>query len=486
MPRRDGRAPDELRPLVLTRRYVKYAEGSVLVELGDTRVVCTASVEEKVPPFLRGTGQGWVTAEYGMLPRSTRERSPRDATTGRVGGRVQEIQRLIGRSLRAVVDLERLGERTIWLDCDVIQADGGTRTAAITGAFVAMMDALALLKRTGTLPKIPVREFLAATSVGIVDGVCMLDLTFEEDSRARVDMNIVMTESGKFAEIQGTGEGGPFTKQELSALMALGERGIVTLIARQREVLADLVPVLCRDGLWCCPPGTRPRCGRSRPCTPTCLFGSGLWRSGRTSRTWPRRARATPRTPPPRRARWPRRPDCPPWPTTRGSRSPRSEAPPASARAALGEKGPGTRTGTPTCCGFSRTCRSQRARRGTGRPSRWPPPTGGCASSRGPARVGSPGPRAGPEGLATTPSSSPWGSSGPWPSSRSRRRTASATGPAPCGRRSPTSYASSGSAPAPGPRGPEGRSRLCPGPILSSVARGSGATAVRHHVRRER
>lgn len=244
MQRRDGRAPDELRPLVLHRRYIKYAEGSVLVELGDTRVVCTATVEEKVPPFLRGTGQGWVTAEYGMLPRSTRERSPRDATTGRVGGRVHEIQRLIGRSLRAVVDLERLGERTVWLDCDVIQADGGTRTAAITGAFVALMDALAVLKRTGVFPKIPVREFLAATSVGIVDGTCMLDLTFEEDSRARVDMNIVMTESGKFAEIQGTGEGGPFTKQEAATLMALAERGIVTLIARQREALADLVPTL--------------------------------------------------------------------------------------------------------------------------------------------------------------------------------------------------------------------------------------------------
>ncbi len=239
MQRRDGRAPDELRALMLTRRYNKFAEGSVLTELGDTRVLCTASVDEKVPPFLRGTGQGWVTAEYGMLPRATKERSPRDAARGRIGGRVHEIQRLIGRSLRAVVDLERLGERTIVMDCDVLQADGGTRTAAITGAFVALVDALTLLKRTGALPKIPIRELLAATSVGIVDGTPVLDLTYEEDARARVDMNVVMTESGKFVEIQGTGEGGPYTKQEAATLMALAERGIVTLIARQRELLAD-------------------------------------------------------------------------------------------------------------------------------------------------------------------------------------------------------------------------------------------------------
>lgn len=243
MQRRDGRGPDVLRPLVLTRRYNKFAEGSVLINLGDTRVICTASVDEKVPPFLRGTGQGWITAEYGMLPRATQERSARDSAVGRIGGRVHEIQRLIGRSLRAVVDLGKLGERTIWIDCDVLQADGGTRTAAITGAFVAMSDALALLKRTGAIPTIPIREFLAATSVGIVDGVPVLDLTFEEDSRARVDMNIVMTESGKYVEIQGTGEGGPFTKQEAAALMALAERGIVTLIARQRDALTDTLPV---------------------------------------------------------------------------------------------------------------------------------------------------------------------------------------------------------------------------------------------------
>ncbi len=239
MARRDGRTPDQLRPLVLTRKYNKYAEGSVLVQLGDTRVICTASIDEKVPPFLRGSGQGWVTAEYGMLPRATHERSPRDAAVGRVGGRTQEIQRLIGRSLRAAVDLARLGERTIQIDCDVLQADGGTRTAAITGAFVALVDALSLLRRTGALSKLPVGEFIAATSVGIVDNVPVLDLTYEEDSRARVDMNVVMTESGKFVELQGTGEGGPFSKQEAAALMALAERGIVTLVARQREALAD-------------------------------------------------------------------------------------------------------------------------------------------------------------------------------------------------------------------------------------------------------
>jgi ribonuclease PH len=243
MARRDGRAPDALRPLVLTRKFNKYAEGSVLVALGDTRVVCTASVEERVPPFLRGRGQGWVTAEYGMLPRATHERSAREAATGRVGGRTQEIQRLIGRSLRSAIDLEQLGERSIQIDCDVLQADGGTRTAAITGAFVALVDALLLLRRTGAIQKLPIREFLAATSVGIVDNVPTLDLTYEEDSRARVDMNVVMTESGKFVELQGTGEGGPFTKQEAASLMALAERGIVTLISRQRAAFGDGLPV---------------------------------------------------------------------------------------------------------------------------------------------------------------------------------------------------------------------------------------------------
>jgi ribonuclease PH len=241
MARRDGRKDDQLRALTLTRGYTKFAEGSVLVQLGDTRVLCTASVEERVPPFLRGSGQGWVTAEYGMLPRSTQERSPRG---DRIGGRVHEIQRLIGRSLRAVVELERLGERTVTLDCDVLQADGGTRTAAITGAFVALVDALMLLRRTGALQRVPIREFLAATSVGIVEGTPVLDLTYEEDSRARVDMNVVMTESGKFVELQGTGEGGPFTKAEAAALTQLAERGIVTLVTRQRDALADVLSAL--------------------------------------------------------------------------------------------------------------------------------------------------------------------------------------------------------------------------------------------------
>ena len=239
MPRPDGRGPEDLRPVRITRRYLKYAEGSVLIEVGDTRVVCSASVEERVPQWLRGSGQGWITAEYGMLPRATQERSPRDVL--RPGGRVVEIQRLVGRSLRAAVDLERLGERTIWIDCDVIQADGGTRTAAITGAFVALVDALHVLRQTGALTVWPVREVLAATSVGIVDGQPVLDLTFAEDSRARVDMNVVMTESGRFVEVQGTAEGAPFTREELAQLLALAERGIRRLIALQKEVLADVL-----------------------------------------------------------------------------------------------------------------------------------------------------------------------------------------------------------------------------------------------------
>jgi ribonuclease PH len=239
MPRPDGRGPEELRPVRITRRYLKYAEGSALIEVGDTRVVCSASVEDRVPPWLRGSGQGWITAEYGMIPRATQERSPRDVL--RPGGRVVEIQRLVGRSLRAAVDLDRLGERTIWIDCDVIQADGGTRTAAITGAFVALVDALHVLRQTGALAVWPVREVLAATSVGIVEGQPVLDLTFAEDSRARVDMNVVMTESGRFVEVQGTAEGLPFTREELLHLLTLAERGIRQLIALQREVLADVL-----------------------------------------------------------------------------------------------------------------------------------------------------------------------------------------------------------------------------------------------------
>jgi len=242
--RSDGRQPDELRPVTITRRYLKHAEGSVLIELGDTRVICSASVEERVPQWLRGAGQGWISAEYGMLPRATHERSPREI--GRPSGRVQEIQRLVGRSLRAAVDLEKLGERTIWIDCDVIQADGGTRTAAITGAFVALVDALHLLRGTGALQRWPLREFLAATSVGIVDNTFVLDLNFTEDSRARVDMNIVMTESARLVEFQGTAEGLPFTKDEMLGLLGLAERGIKRLIAYQRDVLADVVTALPR------------------------------------------------------------------------------------------------------------------------------------------------------------------------------------------------------------------------------------------------
>ena len=244
MARSDGRKADELRPLVITRHFLKHAEGSVLIALGDTKVVCAASIDERVPQWMRGGGRGWITAEYGMLPRSTHERSPRE--TGRPSGRVQEIQRLVGRSLRAAVDLDKLGERTIWLDCDVIQADGGTRTASITGAFVALVDALHVLRKTGALAWWPLREFLAATSVGIVGGEAVLDLNYEEDSRARVDMNVVMTESGRLVEIQGTAEGLPFTRQEMQGLLDLAERGVRALIAQQRASLADVLAAVPR------------------------------------------------------------------------------------------------------------------------------------------------------------------------------------------------------------------------------------------------
>ena len=244
MPRPDGRRPDELRSVKITRRYLKYAEGSVLIELGDTRVVCAASIEERVPPWLRGAGQGWITAEYGMIPRATQERNPRDAS--RPGGRVQEIQRLVGRSLRAAVDMEKLGERTIWIDCDVIQADGGTRTAAITGAFVALVDALHVLRSTGMITVWPLREFLAATSAGFVEGQAVLDLSFAEDSRARVDMNVVMTETGRIVEVQGTAEGLPFTRDEMLQLLGLAEAGIHRLVTFQRDALADIASVARR------------------------------------------------------------------------------------------------------------------------------------------------------------------------------------------------------------------------------------------------
>ena len=235
--RPSGRRPDELRAVRLQRGYTRHAEGSVLVEFGDTRVLCTASVEERVPPFLRDTGKGWVTAEYGMLPRATNTRTDREAARGKQSGRTQEIQRLIGRALRAVVDLPALGPRTIQIDCDVLQADGGTRTAAITGAFVALHDALSFLKNKNILTSLPVKDFVAAVSVGIHDGAPLLDLDYAEDSTCDTDMNVVMTGAGRFVEMQGTAEGAPFSRAEADALLALAERGVAELIAHQRRAL---------------------------------------------------------------------------------------------------------------------------------------------------------------------------------------------------------------------------------------------------------
>ena len=235
--RPDRRANDEIRAVSITRDYLKTAEGSVLIEMGDTKVICTASIEEKVPPFLKDQKRGWITAEYGMLPRSTKTRSMRESITGKVGGRTHEIQRLIGRAMRSVVDLVTLGERTIWVDCDVIQADGGTRTAAITGAFVSVADALRYALRNGIIMKTPIKECLAAISVGIVHGEPRLDLCYAEDSIAEVDMNVVMTESGRFVEIQGTAEGSPFSRETLENLIKLAERGIMRLVGIQRECL---------------------------------------------------------------------------------------------------------------------------------------------------------------------------------------------------------------------------------------------------------
>jgi ribonuclease PH len=241
MARQDGRAPDAVRPTTITPDFTIHAEGAVLIEVGRTKVICTASVEERVPPFLRGSGKGWVTAEYGMLPRATTTRMQREATAGKVGGRTQEIQRLIGRSLRAVIAMTELGERTIWVDCDVIQADGGTRTAAITGGFVALVLALERVREKGLLPRVPVTNYVAATSVGVIGGTPMLDLAYEEDSRADVDMNIVKTSDGRFIEVQGTAEAQPFNRAELDALLALADTGIATLIARQREVVGKIL-----------------------------------------------------------------------------------------------------------------------------------------------------------------------------------------------------------------------------------------------------
>ncbi len=240
MIRIDKRSNVDLRPVKITRKYLKYPLGSVLIEMGETKVICTVSMEEKVPPFLKGTNQGWLTAEYGMLPGSTPERKVRDVVKGAINGRSQEIQRLIGRSLRAVIDFSKLGERTIWIDTDVIQADGGTRTAAITGAFVALYDALEKLKRDGVIKEIPIKEFVAAVSVGIVDGEILLDLSANEDMRAEVDMNVVMTESGKFVEIQGTAEKTPFTYEQLQQMLNLAKQGIMKLIEIQKKALGLL------------------------------------------------------------------------------------------------------------------------------------------------------------------------------------------------------------------------------------------------------
>lgn len=237
--RSDGRRPDQLRKVRITRNYIKHAEGSVLIEVGDTRVICTATVEEGVPAFLKDTGSGWIRAEYSMIPRATQTRSPREAVRGRPGGRTQEIQRLIGRSLRSVVDLKALGERTILIDCDVIQADGGTRTASVTGAYVALVDALRWLKGRGEIEEIPIIDSVAAVSVGIVDGEMLLDLDYNEDSRAQVDMNLAMTSKGEFVEIQGTAEEAPFSKEELEGLITLGMKGIEKLSEIQRQVLED-------------------------------------------------------------------------------------------------------------------------------------------------------------------------------------------------------------------------------------------------------
>jgi len=237
--RTQERAANALRPVTITRRYTRHAEGSVLIEFGGTKVLCTASVEERVPPHKRGSGEGWVTAEYGMLPRATHTRSDREAAKGKQSGRTQEIQRLIGRSLRCVFDLSALGERTISLDCDVIQADGGTRTAAITGAFVAAHDAVSWLLSNGKITRSPIKDAVAAISVGIVDGVPLLDLEYVEDSACDTDMNVVMTAAGGFVELQGTAEGVVFTRKEMNALLDLAEKGIGELLAAQKAALAQ-------------------------------------------------------------------------------------------------------------------------------------------------------------------------------------------------------------------------------------------------------
>lgn len=235
----DGRSNSEIRNIKLTRNFIKSAEGAVLIEMGDTRVICTASIEDKVPPFLKDKNRGWITGEYSMLPRSTETRNIRESSSGRVGGRTHEIQRLIGRAMRSVVDLDALGERTIWLDCDVIQADGGTRTASISGAFVALKDAVAYALKHRLIERQPIKDYVAAVSVGLVSGEPMLDLAYAEDVSAEVDMNVVMTGSGKFIEIQGTAETEPFDRDHLQEMLSLAESGIREIIALQRSVLGE-------------------------------------------------------------------------------------------------------------------------------------------------------------------------------------------------------------------------------------------------------
>jgi ribonuclease PH len=241
MTRADQRLASQLRPTRLVPNYLMHAEGSVLIEVGRTRVICSASLEDRVPPFLRGANKGWVTAEYGMLPRATTTRTQREATAGRLGGRTQEIQRLIGRSLRSVTRMEALGERTVWIDCDVIQADGGTRTAAITGGFVALVLALDKLRAKNVFETIPVDDYVAATSVGMIDDTPMIDLAYDEDSRADVDMNVVQTGKGRFIEVQGTAEGAPFERGQLDALLDLASTGIAQLVELQRGLVGPLL-----------------------------------------------------------------------------------------------------------------------------------------------------------------------------------------------------------------------------------------------------
>lgn len=239
--RKDGRSEEELRDIKITKDFIKYAEGSCLFEIGNTKVICTATLEETVPVFLKGKGEGWVTSEYAMIPRACQTRVPRESTKGKKDGRTHEIQRLIGRALRGIIDMKVIGERTIWMDCDVIQADGGTRCASITGSFIALCLALEKLKNRGIIKNIPVKEFVAAVSVGIVDGKSYLDLSYDEDSKADVDMNVVMTDSGKFVEIQGTAEKEPFTGDQMKDLITLADKGIRKLVKKQKEALKGMV-----------------------------------------------------------------------------------------------------------------------------------------------------------------------------------------------------------------------------------------------------